>query len=126
MDQPERHRGRYHQLHRPLRRPDGLRPSIAITVAAASGAGATTSTLRGVPDGLQVGHVYYYRVTACNPDGCWRASTQVLPFTVSAVTSNDSDGSGSTVVSTARSRGPPPRQLRRRASDEAILHGTYS
>lgn len=84
------------------------------SVPATAGAAATTSTLRGVPDGLQAGHVYYYRVTACNPDGCGTPSTQ-SPFTVSAVLSDDSDGAASTPVT-------PPAAT---AADEATLHGTY-
>lgn len=86
-------------------------------VAATAGPGATTSTLRGVPDGLQAGHVYYFKVTACNPDGCGTPSTQ-SPFTVSAVVSDDSDATGAAVPTLA-----PPMAVA--ASDEAILHGTY-
>ena len=98
------------------------------SVPASAGPGATTSTLRGVPDGLQAGHVYYYKVSACNPGGCGDPSTQ-SPFTVSAVTSDASDGASPTtpVVTPAAPVAPvsPAASPAIAPSDEAILHGTY-
>ncbi len=64
-----------------------------------------TSTRRGTGDGLQPGHVYYWWVTGCNPDGCGTQSTS-SPVTFTINTEEAAPATGTT-------------------GDSATLHGTY-